>query len=221
VAVDIFVNYQDWLDQQTMPKGQKAALVAAMTLFAERGFDGTATSDIAKQAGISQATIFKYYHTKQDLLVAVVKPVMSHFFPKYRDQFFAGLASCSTLEAMVHFIVTDRYHFIMANLEAVKIIVVELLTSSDIRQLLKALLLTDDTDFLAKLLELFRRMPALRADINAVDLLRIIAGQLICYIVQAHYVPGLLQGEQQDLSKLVAQIVREISQVELPDSEPV
>lgn len=94
MAVDIFVNYQDWLDQQTMPKGQKAALEAAMTLFAERGFDGTATSDIAKQAGISQATIFKYYHTKQDLLVAVVKPVMSHFFPKYRDQFFAGLASC-------------------------------------------------------------------------------------------------------------------------------
>lgn len=221
MAVDIFVNYQDWLDQQTMPKGQKAALVAAMTLFAERGFDGTATSDIAKQAGISQATIFKYYHTKQDLLVAVVKPVMSRFFPKYRDQFFAGLASCSTLEAMVRFIVTDRYHFIMANLEAVKIIAVEMLTSPDIRQLLKQLLMPDDANFLTELGQLFRQTKALRSDINAVDLLRIIGGQLIFYIIQAHYVPGLLQGEQQDLAKLVAQVVREISKPVTCTSEPI
>lgn len=206
----IFVNYRDWLDQQKMPKGKKAALEAAMTLFAQDGFDGTSTVDVAKAAGISQATIFKYFHTKQDLLLAVIRPVMEHFFPKYRDEFFAGITRRETLTDMVHFIVTDRYQFITENQAVVKILLMELMTNTEIRRRFGEIISDKDFDFLGELLKNFRRTGELREDIDAAGIVRIIAGQLMLYIVQSTYAPVLVHGNDKDMTLITEQIVRTI-----------
>ncbi|NLR10029.1 MULTISPECIES: TetR/AcrR family transcriptional regulator [unclassified Levilactobacillus] len=207
---NIFVNYRDWLDQQKMPRGKKAALVAAMDLFSKDGFDGTSTVDIAKAAGISQATIFKYFHTKQDLLFAIVKPVMQHFFPAYRDEFFAGIARQETLPEMVRFMVTDRYHFAAGNIEAVKILVMEMMTNEELRQLFGKLVATSDFDFLGELLKNFRRTGELRDDIDAAGIVRIFGGQLVMYIVQRSYAPVLVHDVARDLETISEQIIRTI-----------
>lgn len=44
-----------------------------MNLFAEKGYDATPTSLIAKEAGVSEGLIFKHYISKDNLLEAVVK----------------------------------------------------------------------------------------------------------------------------------------------------
>lgn len=210
VEPSIFVNYRDWLEQQKMPKGKKAALVAAMELFSEDGFDGTSTVDVAKRAGISQATIFKYFHTKQDLMLAVVRPVMEHFFPKYRDEFFAGIARQKTLTEMVHFMVTDRYAFIKGNEEAVKIIAMEMMTNADMRELFGKLVRSNDFDFLGELLRNFRETGELRDDIDAAGLVRILGGQLAIYVIQSSFTPVLVHGKDEDLKMIAEQVVRTI-----------
>ena len=48
-------------------------LVAAGHVFAERGIHGTPTAAVAKQAGISQAYLFRLFPTKNDLAVALVE----------------------------------------------------------------------------------------------------------------------------------------------------
>lgn len=50
---------------------QKELLAAAMKLFVEFGFHGTPTSKIAKEAGVANGTLFHYYKTKDDLIVAL------------------------------------------------------------------------------------------------------------------------------------------------------
>ena len=51
----------------------KAALLdAAASLFAERGFDRTTVRDIAKQAGVNQALLFRYFGTKEALFEEVI-----------------------------------------------------------------------------------------------------------------------------------------------------
>jgi AcrR family transcriptional regulator len=48
---------------------RRRVLAAAAKLFSQHGFEGTATSDIAKQAGVSQGTIFQVAPNKEALLV--------------------------------------------------------------------------------------------------------------------------------------------------------
>ncbi|WP_261810572.1 TetR/AcrR family transcriptional regulator [Levilactobacillus humaensis] len=204
----IFDNYRDWLDHQKMPKGKKAALITAMRLFSESGFDGTSTVQVAKEAGISQATIFKYFHTKQDLLMAIVQPVLEHFFPTYRDEFFRGIAKRKTLTEIVHFIVTDRYHFIKSNEQAVRIIAVEMMTNAEMRQAFAKVVESEDFNFLQELIQFFYDTGELRDDVDAAGLLRVIAGQMMVYIIQGTYVPALLHGEQEELEIITNQIVR-------------
>ncbi|PVG84008.1 TetR family transcriptional regulator [Nocardioides gansuensis] len=47
----------------------KSRLVsAAFALFAERGFDGTTTDDIAQRAGVGRTTFFRTFRTKEDVI---------------------------------------------------------------------------------------------------------------------------------------------------------
>ena len=46
---------------------------AAMDVFAERGFAGTSTAEVARAAGLSQAYLFKLFPTKAELAVAVAE----------------------------------------------------------------------------------------------------------------------------------------------------
>ncbi len=48
-------------------------VVAAMHEFAQRGYYGTPTTDIAKAAGISQAYLFRLFPTKEELFVACTR----------------------------------------------------------------------------------------------------------------------------------------------------
>lgn len=50
---------------------QKEILNAALKLFTEFGFHGTPTSKIAQEAGVANGTLFHYYKTKDDLIVAL------------------------------------------------------------------------------------------------------------------------------------------------------
>jgi AcrR family transcriptional regulator len=57
----------------TAEERREAVLEAGMSVFAERGFLGTPTTEVAKAAGISQAYLFRLFPTKNDLVLAVVR----------------------------------------------------------------------------------------------------------------------------------------------------
>src|SRR3954453_23332231 len=47
-------------------------LDAALTAFAAKGYEGTSTEDIAREAGISQPYLFRLFGTKKELFLATV-----------------------------------------------------------------------------------------------------------------------------------------------------
>lgn len=51
---------------------REALIVAAVKTFAERGYSGTPTTEIAKAAGISQAYLFRLFPNKHELFVAAI-----------------------------------------------------------------------------------------------------------------------------------------------------
>ena len=59
------------------PDKQEAILATALTLFTERGFFGTPTSLISKEAGVATGTLFFYFRTKEDLIDTLYRRVKS------------------------------------------------------------------------------------------------------------------------------------------------
>src|SRR4051794_32259742 len=51
---------------------KKQLIDISMKLFAEQGFDGTSTREIAEAAGVTEAIIFRHFRTKEDLYWAVL-----------------------------------------------------------------------------------------------------------------------------------------------------
>jgi len=51
---------------------QASIIAAAASLFAQKGFNGTTTREIAKTAGISEALLFRHFPTKRALYAAIL-----------------------------------------------------------------------------------------------------------------------------------------------------
>ncbi len=79
------------------PKGDKreAILDAALDLFVERGFFGTAVPEIADTAGVGAGTIYRYFESKEALVNAIYRQQKQRFAHVVLDDF---PASSSTRE---------------------------------------------------------------------------------------------------------------------------
>src|ERR1700756_366019 len=57
-------------------------VAAALAVFADKGFGAAKISDVAQLAGVSKATVFVYYPTKEDLFRAVAQAIVSANFDR-------------------------------------------------------------------------------------------------------------------------------------------
>jgi AcrR family transcriptional regulator len=67
-------------DRFLMPATEKESdiLRAAVDLLGERGVDGATTAEIAKRAGVTERTLFRYFPSKRDLVRRVLAPTILH-----------------------------------------------------------------------------------------------------------------------------------------------
>jgi TetR/AcrR family fatty acid metabolism transcriptional regulator len=69
-------------------------IAAAATLFGEKGYHSTTTAEIAESAGVAAGTIYIYFSSKEELLVAVFE----EFLGVHMDRLREGIASESNPE---------------------------------------------------------------------------------------------------------------------------
>jgi AcrR family transcriptional regulator len=70
-------------------KGE-AIMAAALELFVERGFFGTAVPEIADKAGVGAGTIYRYFDSKEALVNAIYRQEKVHFAHEVIDDFPAA-----------------------------------------------------------------------------------------------------------------------------------
>ncbi len=79
---------------------QQRILDAATTCFAERGFHGTSTRDIARQAGLSPAVLYVHYPSKEDVLFEISRRGHERALAHLRDDAAAALPPAERLAAV-------------------------------------------------------------------------------------------------------------------------
>ena len=60
--------------KKTVGQRRQDILEASLKIFAEKGYNGSTTAEIARSAGVAEGTIFRHFTTKKELLIAVLEP---------------------------------------------------------------------------------------------------------------------------------------------------
>lgn len=119
-------------------------LDAALEMFAEQGYAGTATAEIAKKAGVSEAAIFRHYKTKKDLLIGVVAPVLRVVAPALIADVKQIMSQrYPDLRAFLSALVRDRIGFVRRHHRVLRIALQELPFHAEVRAIVDEVFVRD------------------------------------------------------------------------------
>lgn len=197
----VLSSYEKRLNQAKMPAGKKKVLLAALHLFASHGFHATTTAKIAKEAGVSEGTIYKYFPSKEELLNHLMTPLLEGI----RNSFFAKLQRPQSLDDLIDVFIQDRIEFGTENFELIKILLQELLTGkssfADFKQLFEG------TDGLyARLDQIKHSFSEINDDLSPEQIIRIFLGPIMVYLGQVNLLKDLSDNRAFDLQLIHRQI---------------
>src|SRR5580658_2585339 len=83
-----------------------AIIKAVRKVFADKGFDGTTTRDLAAAAGVSEALLFKHFPNKEAIFADMQLSCFTGQYHGKLEQVMELEPSSSTLVLMVHFLIS-------------------------------------------------------------------------------------------------------------------
>lgn len=184
--MSINTNLKDEIQQEKIPNGKKKTLLAAIELFSEKGFSATSTSQIAKHANVSEATIFKYFKTKDQLLNALLEPTIKALVPEYQTEFMETLENVKydSIDKFATKIIYNRYEFIYENQQLAKILIEELLINDSLRKVISNLVKSHADQYDEALKKIIGQIKDFDKEITTFDLFKQTTRLLFGYVVQ-------------------------------------
>ena len=135
-AITTFINRVTDPDHPEPPPKtpkQQAILTTARSLFSEKGFAATTTAAIASAAGTTEKTLFKYFPSKDDLIVSVcLDAVVENLSGIYLDVY---LKTMEPREALTAFL-TDKTKACLRGADGFKLFLQAILLDRDLREAL-------------------------------------------------------------------------------------
>ena len=117
-------KYAQTLENSNLSLKQRQVLLSSLKLFSEIGFENTTASLIAKEAGVSEGTVFSYFKTKEGILEAILSTFLEQVIPDVIADFSKKkfTENQETFSVFLRSIVRDRLVFIRENQMQVKIL---------------------------------------------------------------------------------------------------
>lgn len=94
---------------------RELSLDAARAVFSARGYPGTTMRDVAEEAGVTNATIYRQFGNKAALFEAAVAEPFGRFATEYVDSWADFLPDIRSAEDLVRGFVTSFYDFVTEN----------------------------------------------------------------------------------------------------------
>lgn len=106
--------------RMTKEERKQQILDSALKAFVKKGYNGTTTIDIAKEANISEVTLFRHFSSKKQIFIESVKPILKFDLEE-------SINENTKLNSKERFrlILKNRIKFISENNEVIKLILIE------------------------------------------------------------------------------------------------
>ncbi len=145
-----------------------------MQVFAQHGFFHARVTDIAREAGVADGTIYLYFKNKDDVLISLFEDRMEGIIAAFRVE----LAQTDGAAARLQRFVEMHLGMVEREPQLAEVLTVELRQSSKFMREYKAPRFQEYLDILAEIFELGRRTGEFRADLEPRILKRILFGAL-------------------------------------------
>lgn len=95
-------------------------LNAGLEIFIKNGYKGTATLDIAKEAGVAEVTLFRHFKTKENIFMSAIEPILL-------DSFKDSVTHAMNFKKhdKIKYILKERITFISDNKDVINLILTE------------------------------------------------------------------------------------------------
>ena len=106
--------------RMTREERRQQILDSAMKIFIEKGYNGATTVDMAKEAGVSEVTLFRYFSSKKEIFMEGIEPIL---ITSLKD----SIISVNGLQAIekLKYILKERIKFISDHHKVIKLILME------------------------------------------------------------------------------------------------
>ncbi|TGK28807.1 TetR/AcrR family transcriptional regulator [Leptospira gomenensis] len=201
------------------PEGQKKIFLAAMDIFAEKGFSATTTGEIAKKAGVAEGLIFKHFKSKKDLLLSLAMPILEGFIAPITLRRLKAVfeRDFSSLEEIIAAVFEERLSFIRKNKNLIRIIVQEAMVSPEIRSLLERVFKERLLPIVGERFAEFQSKGLIK-NIPITSVLRLVATNLAGYIL---FTEILYQPKDWDAEAETKRTIEFIAKGLRPETNPV
>ncbi len=103
---------------------------AATRVFAEKGFRRATTREVAREAGVSEGTIYNYFEAKDDILMAILHRLNET--ERRAEDFEEGTAS--DFQGFLEQYLRRRMSLIWENREVFRVVLSEMLVNAELRE---------------------------------------------------------------------------------------
>ena len=104
--------------EQNREAKRERIIMAAVRVFAERGYQAGKMEDIAAEAGIAKGTVYEYFNSKLELL----QEIMQITIEKYLGRFGDIETTQMSLQEWLHFIITVHHSYAMEHQYLIRIL---------------------------------------------------------------------------------------------------
>lgn len=173
---------------------EEEILEAAIKIFSEKGFSAATTSEIAKEAGVAEGTIFRYFKTKKDILIKVMAKVVEILGEKLIIERLTKLLEENKEKSEREILITivkDRLEMFEKYWDMIKIVATEMQFHKDLREVFIKSVVTKGKDIVENFINTGVSKGVFRKVDTAIAL-RSLIGMVGIYVIQSQVFPEVI-----------------------------
>lgn len=181
-------------------------LKAAIKIFAEKSYNGATTSEIAKEAGVAEGTVFRYFKTKKDILIGGIIDEFTKFVgEKLISEKLINILeenSNKNEEEVLKILIKDRIELVKKYKDIMKIVVTEALYTPEVAVSIKNNIFPQARLVMRKFLSIYTERGIFReVDIEVAE--AAILGMMVSYVVQNYILISGVENEDDKIDKII------------------